>query len=647
MISETALARTRHAEAWPTHDVAPRGRAHEAAPRGLHQPGLPPEFAALERAGVAPGPLYAALAEAERTSAFPFDVLTTSGALGEDELIEALARGLGVDLARPADFDGSAIDADAFRLAMTSDHLWSDAPDGSPRLLIAARGRAVAKLAAARRGKPRETRIALASPRLFADIAVARAGAALAARAAQGPAAVRPELTVAGGMPRIGRGFRCAVIGGALAAVAACFAIHAVGVAALAAIGLLFATLNGFRLWLALTPASDARPKRWIADRDLPVYTVLVALYREGAVVAGLIDALDRLDYPRGKLDIKILTEAGDRETLDAIAARPPRSGVEVIVVPPGGPQTKPRALNAGLLAARGEFVTVFDAEDRPDPKQLRVAVDAFRRGRRELGCVQARLAMDNLADGWIARQFAIEYAALFDVVLPALSTLRLPIALGGTSNHFRAEALREIGGWDAGNVTEDADLGLRLARLGYATETIDSVTWEEAPTTIWPWIRQRTRWMKGYMVTAIVHGRRPADLAASLGLYGFVASQLLIGGVALTALAYPVVFAFILYAGLSGDLFAGSAGLADVILAGAGVANMIVGFAAGLACGWMGIDRRCPQRLAFDLVLLPVYWLLVGWAAWRAAFQILAGETTHWEKTTHGVSSRRATPPA
>lgn len=647
MISETALARTRHVQFRPEHDAAPSTRAHEHAARAPFPAGLPPELAALERAGLAPGPLYAAVAEAERTGVAAFDALATSGVVAEAELIEALARGLGVDVAGPQDLQGPGIDADAFAVAMTTGHLRSVGPDGEPRLLVAARGPAVGRLALARRGRPREARIALAARRLFADIAVARAGAALAARAAEGPAAVRPELTVAGGMPRVGRGARLAIGAAALGLVAACFWIHAVGVAALAAVGLLFAVLNGFRLSLALTPPSDARPERWIANRDLPVYTVLVALYREGAVVAGLLDALDRLDYPRGKLDIKILTEAGDHETHAAIAARPPRSGVEVLVVPPGGPQTKPRALNAGLIAARGEFVTVFDAEDRPDPKQLRVAVDAFRRGRPDLACVQARLAMDNLGDGWIARQFAIEYAALFDVALPALSTLGLPIALGGTSNHFRAGALRAIGGWDAGNVTEDADLGLRLARLGYRTETIDSVTWEEATASVWPWIKQRTRWMKGYMVTAIVHGRRPADLAASLGLFGFLASQLLIGGVALTALAYPVVAAFILYSGLTGALFAESADVSDVALAGAGVVNMIVGFAAGLACGWMGIDRRCPQRLALDLVLLPVYWLLVGWAAWRAAYQILADQTTHWEKTTHGVSTRRATPPA
>ena len=581
--------------------------------------------------------------EAERSGASPFDVLATSGALEESDLIETTSRALGLETVRSEDISGPPIDADAFALAMRTGILWLSDIDGGPHVLVAARGAAIASLVNQQPG----VRVSLAGPRQFADVAVARAGGSLAARAAEGPAAVAPELTVASGMPRIGLAVRFALGTLALSAIVAALLIKSLAFAMMAAGGLLFAVLNAFRFWLALTPPTDRRPDRWIATRDLPVYTVLVALYREGAVVEGLLDALDRIDYPHAKLDVKILTEQGDYETLQAIARRNPRFGVEVLVLPPGGPQTKPRALNAGLLAARGEFLTVFDAEDRPDPKQLRVAVDAFRRGPRRLACVQARLAMDNLRDGWLSRQFAIEYAALFDVSLPALSTLGLPIALGGTSNHFRVDTLRELGGWDPGNVTEDADLGLRLARNGHSTETIDSVTWEEATASVVPWLKQRTRWMKGYMVTAIVHGRRPLGLARSLDSVAFLASQLLIGGVAMTALAYPVVMAWLFIGGLSGALFSEPLTLHEATLAGFGVINMIFGFSTGLACGWMGVDRRCPQRLTLDLALMPVYWLLVGAAAWRALWQIVTDQTTHWEKTTHGVSTtREAKPP-
>ncbi|RXF67111.1 glycosyltransferase [Hansschlegelia zhihuaiae] len=342
---------------------------------------------------------------------------------------------------------------------------------------------------------------------------------------------------------------------------------------------------------------------------------------------------------------MKILTEEGDVETIEALRRARPRANVEILTLPPGGPQTKPRALNAGLLAARGDLLCVFDAEDRPEPDQLRVAAAAFRRGPRNLACLQARLAIDNFADGWLARHFAIEYAALFDVVLPALSRFGLPIPLGGTSNHFRVAALRSVGGWDAANVTEDADLGLRLARFGWKTGTIASVTWEEAPAKPWAWLKQRTRWMKGYMVTAAVHGRRPAGLARRLGPLGFVVSQMLVGGVALTALAYPVVVATFLWQGFSGVLLSPTGDLGDAAVTGFHIVNLIVGFSAALACGWLGVDRRGPPSLAADLVTLPFYWLLVGAAAWRALWQIARAETSHWEKTAHGVSRRRATP--
>lgn len=606
---------------------------------------LPPDLAALERAGLAPGPLHAALGEAKRVGVEPFDALLSSGAFDEETLVAALARALGVDVAGPGDAV-EPIDADTYGLACQTGHLAALDATGAPRFVIAARGSAIRRLAVSRRGRPRTHAIALAGPRAFADIATARAGVRLARRAAEGPGAVSPGLTVAGGMPRVGPRGRAAILALALAIAGASILTPGVGAGLLALGGLVFAVSNGFRLLLAFTMPRDRIRRARLTDADLPVYTVMTALYREAAVIPALLDALERFDYPRAKLDLKILVEQGDAETLDALRGRPPRAGVEVLVLPPGGPRTKPRALNAGLLAARGEFVTVYDAEDRPDPAQLRLAVEAFRRAGPDLACVQAKLAVDNLGDGWLVRHFAIEYAALFYVVLPALAALRLPIPLGGTSNHFRAETLRALGGWDAGNVTEDADLGLRLAGAGLRTETIDSVTWEEAPISAWAWIKQRTRWMKGYMVTAIVHGRRPGALIGRLGVMGFAAAQLSIAGVAASALAYPVVVGAILLTGLTGVMLAPATGALDAALAGFHVANLIVGFACGLACGWMGIDRRCPERLAADLLTLPFYWLLVGAAAWRALHQIVMDETTHWEKTAHGVSSRRATPP-
>jgi cellulose synthase/poly-beta-1,6-N-acetylglucosamine synthase-like glycosyltransferase len=212
------------------------------------------------------------------------------------------------------------------------------------------------------------------------------------------------------------------------------------------------------------------------------------------------MEALRRLEYPIEKLDIKLVVEADDRQTHEAIARLRLGASFEVVIAPRSGPRTKPKALNAALPFARGSFIAIYDAEDRPEPGQLRGALEAFAAGDERLACVQARLTIDNTADSWLARLFTAEYAGLFDVFLPGLAAWRLPLPLGGSSNHFRASVLRAVGAWDPFNVTEDADLGIRLARFGYRTTVIRSTTYEEAPARFRPWIRQRTRWFKGWI---------------------------------------------------------------------------------------------------------------------------------------------------
>jgi cellulose synthase/poly-beta-1,6-N-acetylglucosamine synthase-like glycosyltransferase len=242
------------------------------------------------------------------------------------------------------------------------------------------------------------------------------------------------------------------------------------------------------------------RRPRTFTDDGLPVYTIVVALYREAAAVKGLVAALRALNYPVEKLDIKLVVEADDTQTRMAIAALGLGLPFEIIVAPASGPRTKPKALNAALPFARGSFVAVYDAEDRPERDQLRLALEAFVAGDGRLACVQARLTIDNSRDSWLSRLFTAEYAGLFDVFLPGLAAWRLPLPLGGSSNHFRAAVLRECGAWDPYNVTEDADLGMRLARFGYRTAVIPSSTYEEAPARFGPWLKQRTRWFKGWM---------------------------------------------------------------------------------------------------------------------------------------------------
>ncbi len=232
---------------------------------------------------------------------------------------------------------------------------------------------------------------------------------------------------------------------------------------------------------------------------DLPVYTVLVPLLGEAHLVPELVAALDRIDWPRDRLDIKLIVEADDPETVAAARAGA-RAPYEVIVVPAAKPRTKPKALAFALPFARGEFVAIYDAEDQPHPDQLREAHAIFSRSPPELACLQAAIVVDNSGASWLARLFAIEYSALFDGLLPTLAALGMPLPLGGTSNHFRRRALEEVGGWDPYNVTEDADLGLRLARFGYRSATFDLPTLEEAPSSLGSWMRQRTRWFKGWM---------------------------------------------------------------------------------------------------------------------------------------------------
>ncbi len=267
---------------------------------------------------------------------------------------------------------------------------------------------------------------------------------------------------------------------------------------------------------------------RLAAPAQFPTYTILCPLYREAAVVPDLIAALSRLDYPTDALDILLLVEADDSETVSASqAAADGASHIKVINIPPCRPRTKPKALNVGLAEARGSLVAVYDAEDRPHPQQLRAAIAAFEEGGETLACVQAPLSIDNTEASWISRQFAAEYAIQFREMLPLLARLNLPLPLGGTSNHFRTETLRRAGGWDPFNVTEDANLGYRLARDGYRIDVIGPPTLEEAPVTLGAWLNQRTRWIKGHMQTWLVLMRDPIGCARQMGLRAFASVQL------------------------------------------------------------------------------------------------------------------------
>jgi cellulose synthase/poly-beta-1,6-N-acetylglucosamine synthase-like glycosyltransferase len=268
----------------------------------------------------------------------------------------------------------------------------------------------------------------------------------------------------------------------------------------------------------------------------------------------------------------------------------------------------------------------------------LRRALQAFGSGGDRLACVQAQLCIDNTADSLLARLYTAEYAGQFDVFLPGIAALHLPLPLGGSSNHFRTEILREVGGWDAYNVTEDADLGLRLARFGYRTGVISSTTYEEAPAKIGPWLRQRTRWFKGWMQTWLVHMREPRRLMVDLGFIGFVSFQLIVGGNALAALVHPLFLGSLIYSVASGAPMWRGGSLAITVLATLYGTSVVIGYLTSAFLGWLGLARRGLLSTAWVLLLTPLHWLLLSLAAWRAFYQLIVAPYA-WEKTEHGLA--------
>jgi glycosyltransferase XagB len=395
----------------------------------------------------------------------------------------------------------------------------------------------------------------------------------------------------------------------------------------------------GILLLRALALRHRPRPAELaIADRDeiLPVYTVLVALYKERAVVAQLIQHLDALDWPRSKLDIKLVCEADDKDTRLALQALSPGPEYEIVDVPPSWPRTKPKALTYAVTAARGPFLVLYDAEDRPHPQQLREAFAAFSKGGADLACLQAPLHITNGDKSWISHMFALEYAGLFGRILPMLAQQVMPIPLGGTSNHFRTGVLRQLGGWDPYNVTEDADLGMRLYRAGYHCGMIRLPTLEDAPTEISDWLGQRRRWFKGWMQTIVVHCRDPRQLVGDMGLRATGLFLLLMVGIVVSALAHPLLLFFL--AQTAAATLLGRPDLLHQILCIMDITNIFLSYVIFVWLGMKGLAQSDRNRPGKWLYRVPFYWLLMSWAAWRALIE-LKTNPFYWNKTEHRPS--------
>lgn len=456
----------------------------------------------------------------------------------------------------------------------------------------------------------------------------------------------RPEWSASQPLTRAQKVATLALLAGLAAAFACCpLRTAQVLIAACTAFYVVLTVYKFVVIRASLSPSAILRfsPSEIAAQepREWPVFSVLVPMYKEPETVRQMVASLEAMEYPVDRKDVQILLEADDAATLEAARALTLPPGFRVTEIPPSFPRTKPKACNIGLHLARGEYLVIYDAEDLPEKDQLKKAVMAFEASPANVVCVQSRLNYYNPRQNVLTRWFTAEYSAWFDLQLPGLAALNAVIPLGGTSNHFRTRVLQELMGWDAYNVTEDCDLGVRLARAGYATRMLETTTWEEACSDVWFWIKQRTRWQKGYIQTWFVHMRDPLKLCRELGPANFLHYHLLIGGVTFSVLVNPIFWLM---------------ALVWFVFRPEGVAMLFPGpvFAAGAVClfvgnfvfiyvNLLGCCKRNKDDLMAWCLLTPVYWMMMSYSGWRAFIQFFRAPFV-WEKTQHGLNRKPGT---
>jgi cellulose synthase/poly-beta-1,6-N-acetylglucosamine synthase-like glycosyltransferase/glycosyltransferase involved in cell wall biosynthesis len=381
---------------------------------------------------------------------------------------------------------------------------------------------------------------------------------------------------------------------------------------------------------------STAEELKKINPKKLPIYSILCPLYREGNVLPQFVEAMDKFDYPKNKLDILLLLEENDPETIAAAKKLALPSHYRIVVVPHSMPKTKPKACNYGLSLAKGEYVVIYDAEDKPDADQLKKSYLGFQKVSSKVVCLQAKLNYYNPSHNLLTRLFTAEYSLWFDVVLPGLQSVNTTIPLGGTSNHFKTKALRDIHGWDAFNVTEDCDLGARLFKEGFQTAIIDSVTLEEANSNPKNWLRQRSRWIKGYFQTFLVHNRHPLQFLRTHGKHALL-FQLIIGCRTTFTLINPVLWTMtIAYFTLYKFVGPTIASFYPPIVFYMAVISLIFGNFIYLYNYMIGAAKRGQWSIIKYVFLIPLYWFGVSLAAGIAAWQLFT-KPHYWEKTIHG----------
>ena len=417
----------------------------------------------------------------------------------------------------------------------------------------------------------------------------------------------------------------------------------------LSSVFFLFAIL--FKLYLALkgsmSELKEAVSKgevMEVEEKTLPVYTILLPVYKEDKIIHKLIWNLRNLNYPKGKLDVKLLIEEDDDKTLNAVRGLDFPANFEVIVVPYHMPKTKPKACNYGLFFSRGEYLTIYDAEDVPDSDQLKKVVILFRKLPDEFIVVQGALNYYNKNENLLTQMFTLEYSLWFDYLLAGLESLDVPIPLGGTSNHFKLDKLMEMGAWDPFNVTEDADLVLRVFAKQYKIGLVNSTTFEEANNEPFNWIRQRSRWIKGYMQTYLVHMRNPLKLLRSVGWHGFLGFNFFVGGTWFTFLLYPVLVAFLIAYLIFQFTWVRSL-FPDWVLY-VGTFNFFAGNILMIYVNMMAVFKRRYYELILYSILNPLYWLMHSIAAYKALWQLIY-KPFYWEKTNHGLTKVGVSNPA
>ncbi len=390
------------------------------------------------------------------------------------------------------------------------------------------------------------------------------------------------------------------------------------------ALNILYLTVQLAKICLILTAviAKNSKDEEAKQSIELPIYTILLPVYKEDKTLKKLVKAIDKLDYPKELLDVKLLIEEDDTKTLSALDKLILPAFFEVIKIAASFPRTKPKACNYGLLHAKGKYVVVYDAEDRPHPQQLKQAIAKFNICDEKVICIQARLNFYNKQENLLTKLFALEYSILFNYILVGLKKLNMPIPLGGTSNHFLREKLQEIGGWDAFNVTEDADLGIRLHKEGYRTELINSITLEESPVSLKAWIVQRARWIKGHFLTSILHLQHSRKLGIK-GIIGVYASLYLPNLIYLLLPIYLVLRCFVDEPNILDNLWQ---------------FNLILGIILPIGYSMFIMSIEKWHKFWWACLFSILYYWLLPIAAIRAFWQILYCPF-YWDKTEHGVS--------